>query len=112
MRNAARPLTAGTTMRAVIAIDSPGYTVRGSGERYACPPASNAPAEGGDGNNAPAAALSVQPPLNPPVRLRIAYSEVYPGATIPWTTAGPSYELRLPLQESADARDPAAALIF
>jgi len=25
---------------------------------------------------------------------------------------GPSYELRLPLQESADARDPAAALIF
>jgi ABC-type nitrate/sulfonate/bicarbonate transport system substrate-binding protein len=53
---------------------------------------SSAPAPAGgavapSGNAAAPTAPSAPAPSAPPVKLRVAYSEVYPGATITWTTA-------------------------
>ncbi|HEY7068394.1 MAG TPA: ABC transporter substrate-binding protein [Chloroflexota bacterium] len=47
---------------------------------------SNPPAAGGSAGAAAQAAQSAPAAPAEPVKLRVAYSEVYPGATIPWTT--------------------------
>jgi NitT/TauT family transport system substrate-binding protein len=90
LRNATRPRPLAVVMMALLAVACAAPSARPSeggaptGSSPAAPTgsaASNASAP-----NAPAAPAAPSAPAQP-IKLRVAYSEVYPGATIPWTTA-------------------------